>query len=369
MNKIIYLDAAASSLKPASVIDAEMRFLRDGYANAGRGVCARAVAADDMVMQARNSVAAFINADATQIVFTSGATDGLNRVVDLSRQMVRVARPVVCVSDLDHHSARLPWQNLAANGAAEIVVAPLDADFNIDVARVPYSDIMVITAMSNVMGVPQDVAAIIRAAREKNPNVVTIVDSAQYVAHDDIDVKAWGCDFMCFSGHKMGADTGIGVMYIRNSASLQPDVFGGGMVLRVDGDKIIPNAAPDKFEAGTLPLTQIAGLVPAIDYLSHNRPDSKLIQFLYDELSKMSRIKILTGRDACMLTFVVDGMHVLDFGALVGARGVCLRVGNMCATWIHRLLGVPGSIRLSPGAWNTMDEMHQVVDIIKSVVK
>lgn len=369
MNKIIYLDAAASSLKPTSVIDAQMHFLRDGYANSGRGVCARAVGADDMVMNARNRVAAFINADTSQIVFTSGATGGLNRVVDLSCQMVHAARPVVCVSDLDHHSARLPWQNLAAHNAAEIVVAPLDAGFNIDASRVPYADIMVITAMSNVMGMPQDVVAIIRAAREKNPNVVTIVDAAQYVAHKDIDVKAWGCDFMCFSGHKMGADTGIGVMYIRDSALLEPDVFGGGMVLRVDGDKIIPNATPDRFEAGTLPLTQIAGLVPAIDYLSHNRPDSNLVRFLYDELSKIPRIKILTQRDACMLTFVVDGMHVLDFGALAGARGLCLRVGNMCATWIHRALGVPGTIRLSPGAWNTMDEMQQVADIIKSVVK
>jgi len=369
MNKIIYLDAAASCLKPHAVIDAEMRFLRDGYANSGRGVCARASAVDDMVTNTRARVAEFINASPDQIVFTLNATDGLNRVVNLACQMVRVPHPVVCVSDLDHHSARLPWQNLAAQGGADIVVAPLDSQFNIDVSRVPYADIIVITAMSNVMGIPQDVAAIIRAAHEKNPKVVTIVDAAQYAAHNKIDVNMWGCDFMCFSGHKIGADTGVGVMYVRHSASLQPDKFGGGMVLRVDGDKIIPNIAPDRFEAGTLPLTQIAGMTPAIDWLLHNPTDSNLVRFLYDELSAMPRIKLLTQRDACMITFVIDGMHVLDFGALAGAKGLCLRVGNMCATWIHRALDVPGTIRISPGAWNTMDDMQRTVDIIKGLVK
>ena len=369
MNKIIYLDAAASSLKPEAVIDSETRFLRDGYANSGRGVCARAVAVDDMVADTRHRVAKFINAKPSQVIFTSGATDGLNRAVSFARQMSRVSHPVVCVSDLDHHSARLPWQHLADTGAADIVVAPLDSNFNIDIKRVPYSDIMVITAMSNVMGTPQDVAAIIRAVRSKNPNVVTIVDAAQYIAHCDIDVNAWGCDFMCFSGHKIGADTGIGVMYMRESESLQPDKFGGGMVLRVTDTEIIPNAAPERFEAGTLPLTQIVGLKPAIDYLVQNRPDSNLIHFLYDELSQIPRIKILTERDAVMITFVIDGMHVLDFGALVGARGICLRVGNMCATWIHRALGISGSVRISIGAWNTMDDMRTTIDIIKELVK
>lgn len=369
MNKIIYLDASASCLKPDAVIDAEMRFLRDAYANSGRGVCARATAVDDMVTNTRARVAEFINASSDQVVFTSGATDGLNRVVNLARQMVRAARPVVCVSDLDHHSARLPWLNLSAQGAADIVVAPLDAQFNIDAARLPRADIMVITAMSNVMGIPQDVSRIIRAAREKNPSVVTIVDAAQYAAHNRIDVNAWGCDFMCFSGHKIGADTGIGVMYVRDGASLQPDKFGGGMVLRVDGDKIIPNIAPDRFEAGTLPLTQAVGMAPAIDWLTHNPTDSNLVRFLYDELSAIPRIRVLSRPDACMVTFVVDGMHVLDFGALAGARGLCLRVGNMCATWIHRVLGVPGTIRISPGPWNSMDEMQKTVDIIKGVVR
>lgn len=367
MNKIIYLDAAASYLKPDSVIEAEGDFLRHGYANAGRGVCARAAAVDNMVFDSRARVARFIGATPRQVVFTSGTTDGMNRICAM---LGDIKNPVVAVSDLDHHSARLPWVARVARGGGKIVVMALDKNYDIDISKIPHADVMVVTAMSNVMGAPQDVGAIIRAARAKNPNVITIVDAAQYVAHAPIDVAGWDCDFMCFSAHKIGADTGLGVMYIKNPDDFCPDKFGGGMV-----DRVLANGAfttlnaPEKFEAGTLPLTQIAGIVSAIDELEKSRPDLNLIKYMYDELSRTARVRLITRRDASLLTFVVDGMHALDFGMLVGARGVCLRVGKMCATWIHDALGVAGTIRISVGAWNTMDEMRVVAEMIKDIVK
>lgn len=367
MNKIIYLDAAASYLKPDSVIDAETDFLRHGYANAGRGVCARAAAVDNMVLSARARVARFIGAAPHQIVFTSGATDGLNRVCAMLRGM---EKPVVAVSDLDHHSARLPWTLRAAQDGAEIVVMELNKNYDIDISKIPRVDVIVITAMSNVLGRAQNVGAIIAAARTKNPNVISIVDAAQYVVHDEIDVRKWNCDFLCFSGHKIGADTGVGVMYIKNPDDFSPDKFGGGMVKRVTDSDIIFNDAPDKFEAGTLPLTQISGMMPAIDCLVQRRPDLNLVKYMYDELAGISGVKIVTERDAALLTFEVERMHVLDFGALVGAGGVCMRVGNMCASWIHSRLGLnSGSARLSVGAYNTMDDARVAVDVIKRVLK
>ena len=363
MNKIIYLDAAASALKPAAVIDAQTAFLRDAYANAGRGICARATAVDQMVAHARRAVADFMNATPRQIVFTSGATDGLNRVV----RIVGASRDTrVGASALDHHSARLPWMG----AGAQITECALDKNFDIDVGQIPNVDILIITAMSNVLGRPQNVAAIVRAAREKNPNVITVVDAAQYVVHDAIDVQKWDADFVCWSAHKIGADTGLGVMYIKNPDAWSPDKFGGGMVNQVFPDGTFTlQPSPDCWEAGTLPLTQIAGLCPAIDALVAARPDMKLIKYMYDALSKNPRIKILTAADAAILSFVIDDMHVLDFGALVGARGLCLRVGNMCASWIHRALGIPGSARISVGSYNTMDDARAAVDIINSVVK
>lgn len=363
MNKIIYLDAAASALKPESVILSEESFLRDMYANAGRGICARAMAVDEMVAATRRAVAEFMNAASDNIVFTSGATDGLNRVCHIIGGAPNLH---VGVSALDHHSARLPW--VAAG--CKITECPLDASMNIDVHAIPNVDVLVITAMSNVIGRAQDVAAIVRAARAKNPNVITVVDAAQYVAHDKIDVIDWDADFVCWSAHKIGADTGLGIMYIKNPNRFRPDKFGGGMVNRVNADGTFTiQPAPDCWEAGTLPLTQIAGLAAAIENISLHRPDMELIKYMYDALSKNPRIKILTSRDAAILSFVISDMHVLDFGALVGARGLCLRVGNMCATWIHNYLGITGCARLSVGPYNTMSDAAGAVDIINSVVK
>ncbi len=379
MNNIIYLDSAASALKPESVIAAECDFLRHDYANAGRGICARASNVDDMVAKARARAAQFINARPDQIVFTSGTTDGMNRIVHIINDCVcgtGIKNKTVMVSDLDHHSARLPFELLYDSDLCKIVLCPMDDKYNLMCSDLPRADVFVITAMSNVMGVAQDVAGLIAAARRKNPDVITVVDAAQYVVHDEIDVQKWDCDFMCFSAHKIGADTGLGIMYMKNPERwVSPDKFGGGMISKITGSAIEHNVmfqwenAPAKFEAGTLPLTQIIGLPAAMDYLSANRPNLDLIKYLYDRLSENARIKIITSRDAALLTFYIDGMHILDFGALVGARGLCLRVGNMCASWIHKALGVAGTARISVGSTNTMDDAVRAADIIESVVK
>ena len=367
MNKIIYLDAAASSLKPQCVIDTEVDFLKNSYANTGRGVCSRAVAADEMLAHARKAVADFICANPNQVMFTSGTTDGMNRIVNIVRASYDVK--TIAVSDIDHHSARMPWENVVRSGDAELVKLPLTNDLDIDYKNMPAADVVIITAMSNVLGVPQDVKKIVAAAHEKNPNVITIVDAAQYVAHCPIDVRDWNCDFMCFSGHKIGANTGIGVMYIKNPDSFLPDKFGGGMVQSISGTNWNIDVAPNKFEAGTLPLTQIAGLPVAINAWQAWSGGDDIISYIYDELLKMPRIKLLTSRDAKLISFVLTDMHVLDFGAMLGAHNVCVRVGNMCASWVHVAMGVTGSVRISVGPWNTMDEAKAVVDIIRGIVK
>ncbi len=371
MNKIIYLDAAASALKSDAVIRCEMDFLRHDYANAGRGVCARAMATDHMVMAARNRVARFINGDINGVIFTSGTTDAMNRIVHMVCAMDQFQghRPVVAVSDLDHHSARMPWQHLGNIGQCDITVCALNPAFDIDCDKIEAYDVMVITAMSNVLGQAQDVGEIIRRAREKNPAVITIVDAAQYAAHCPIDVLNWDCDFMCFSGHKIGADTGLGIMYIKDPERFPVDKFGGGMVNRIlENGQFQLNPAPERFESGTLPLTQIAGLGMAIDQWVAWPGASNFIGQLHDGLSRLPRINLLTNRAAALLSFTVRDMHVLDFGARMGAHNVCMRVGNMCATWVHRAMGISGSARLSVGPWNTQDDIDRVQEIIRGIV-
>lgn len=362
MNKIIYLDSAASYQKDDDVIATQMDFLRNHYANSGRGICARSVFVDKMVATTRKRVATFMNTEPEHIVFSHGTTDAINQIV----HMLKInTQTIVAVSDLDHHSARLPFEM----SGAKIVLCPLDDNFDIDAKCVPVADVIVVTAMSNVLGRVQNVAKIIAEARLKNPNVIALVDAAQFVVHENIDVNKWDADFVCWSGHKIGADTGVGVIYIKNPERFAPVVFGGGMVNKVDGDNIVFMNAPDVFEAGTLPLTQIAGLGCAIDKIEKQRPNLDLIKYMYDELEKISRIKILSQRGAAMLSFVVEDMHALDFGALIGARGVCLRVGNMCASWIHKKMGINGSIRISVGAYNTMAEVKETIKYIKDIVK
>ena len=201
MNKIIYLDAAASSLKPQTVIDAELQFLTRDYSNAGRGICARAAATDNMLATTRRRVADFIGAASDdQVIFTAGTTDAMNRIARMVFENIDGITSVA-VSDLDHHSARMPWEYQAGRMGANIVLLPFDAAWNIIPHAVPAADVVVITAMSNVLGWPQDVEAIVAAARAANPNVITVVDGAQYVAHEKIEGQAWDCAFMAFSGH------------------------------------------------------------------------------------------------------------------------------------------------------------------------
>ena len=374
MKKFVYMDASASWLKPQSVIESEVDFLTNSYANAGRGVCARAGNVDNKILFARKTVAEFINAEPNQIVFTSGATDSLNRIVNiLSSQPWYREMSTFAVSDLDHHSARLPWENLLHEGKMrKEFVCELDDDFNIKTDSVPKVDFLIITAMSNVLGNKQNVKEIVRVARIKNPDVITIVDAAQYVAHKKIDVKDWDCDFLCFSGHKIGSDTGVGVLYIKDADKYYPDKFGGGMISKVisgEESRWILYSSPEKFEAGTLPLTQIIGLETAIKELKNWNGGKDLTNYMYQELSKIDSVKIFTKPDSPIISFVIDGMHVLDFGALIGAHNICVRVGNMCASWIHKKLNIDGSIRISVGPWNTMDDAEYVIETIKDIVK
>ena len=340
--KDIYVDGAASALKPESVIRAQENFLRDYYANSGRGTCARAAAADRMVANARAVVAEFIGAAPGQIIFTNGATDGLNRIANMLSQ-----NSVVAVSDLDHHSARLPFEH-----RHKTVVCELDG--NLNYKSIPKCDAVVITAMSNVLGTRQQVEELVAAAG----NPLVIVDAAQLIVHEKIDVAKCGADALVFSGHKIGADTGVGVMYLKEPSRWQTDRFGGGQHQAT---------GPARFEAGTLPLTQIAGLKEAINKRQETK--SELLNYLRYELSKNSRIKFISKPGAYVLTFTIDGMHPLDFGAMMGARGVCLRVGNMCASWLHQRLGIDGSVRISVGAWNTMAEMKEIVGLTNEILQ
>lgn len=356
----IYADAAASALKPDAVIRAEGDFMAKGYANAGRGVCARATAVDEMVAIARQKTARFIGADtAQQVIFTSGATSGLNRVANMLKL---TPDDVVIVSDLDHHSARLPFMM----SGAKIEVCPLDKNLKMDSdwlgMRCAKGDVraVVITAMSNVIGAPQDVAGLVADAH----GAFVIIDAAQYVAHSKIDVKTWGADAVVFSAHKIYAGTGLGVMYLKDPNSLQSDQIGGGSIAWVDGDVVELAASPEKFEAGTLPFVQIAGLGAALDFIENS--DLNYPSVLAKRLSEKikDKVEIISSPNAPMVSFYSAKHHALDIGAALGAKGICVRAGTQCASWIHKKLNIPASVRVSFGLWNDEEDVDQIAAAI-----
>ncbi|MCQ2574866.1 MAG: aminotransferase class V-fold PLP-dependent enzyme [Alphaproteobacteria bacterium] len=297
MKEIIYMDAAASWQKPQSLIDAEVDFLKNFYANSGRGICERAGFVDSLIEKSRLVVADFIKSKPDQIIFTSGTTDSMNRVVGLIQNSY-TNMLTVAVSDIDHHSARMPWENQQRLKKCNIVKSELDTDNNIDINLIPKADVFVITAMSNVLGIAQDVRKIIKKAKEQNPDVITIVDAAQYIVHNSIDVKSFDCDFLCFSGHKIGSDTGVGILYIKQPDRWYPDKFGGGMINKIqNGKDWILNNSPNKYEAGTLPLTQIIGLPYAIKYCEDWNKGEELIRYMNSSLSETTSSKS-SGADA-----------------------------------------------------------------------
>ena len=371
MKNSIYMDAAASSLKYNSVIKKQFEFLKNKYANSGRGICKRSIEVDNSIFNIRERVARFLKANSNQIVFTSGATDGLNRIVRiLDRSNCIYDSSNIFVSDLDHHSARLPWHILANEKKINISLFNLDINLNISTDNISKIDIAVITAMSNVIGNKQDVKNIIKKIKKINPNVITIVDACQYVIHCPIDVNDWDCDFLCFSDHKIGSDTGVGILYIKDPMRWNLDKFGGGMIRSIRDSSVNFMEDISRYEAGTLPLTQIIGLGEAIKELNF---DSKILdynRYIFNSLKDIQKIKFLSNDDSYILSFIIDDINCLDFGTYLSSYNICIRVGNMCASWLHKYLNCEsGSIRISLGFWNTKDEVEYVVDIIRKILK
>lgn len=370
MKDFVYMDAAATALKSDRVIEKEVDFLKNSYANAGRGICRRASDVDSKIEEVRNKIAKFINACANQVIFTGGSTDSLNRVVNIVAQNYHKKNMIITVSPLEHHSARLPWEYFAKIDNHTVCVCGLDKNLNIDINQIKRTDVLVVTAMSNVLGVPQDIKKIISVAKQHNPDVVTIVDAAQFVVHEKIDVVDFDCDFLCFSGHKIGGDTGVGILYIKDSENLLPDKFGGGMVNKIfSHDNIVLVDSPEKFEAGTLPITQIIGLGTALDEIDKFYECTNLVSYMYKELLKIDKLTMLTDSYSKLITFVPNNMHVFDFGVLLGSKNICIRVGNMCASWIHQYLNLDSSVRLSVGPWNTLNDADTVITAIRDVLR
>lgn len=383
---LVYLDNAATTQKPQQMVDAVVAFYTRYNANIHRGVHAIGEQATTLYEQARATVAQFINAvHSSEIIFTSGTTAGINMIASMVAPLLKSGAEIL-LTEGEHHANLLPWQRLAQVTGAQLRFIPVQQD-----GRLVLDDlftlinkntaVVALAAVSNVFGVHHNLQAIIAAAQKVG--ALTVVDAAQAVAHQKIDVQQLGCDFLVFSGHKVMGPTGIGVVYIKQALhnKLQPAVLGGGMVYEADMYDASWLAAPHKFEAGTPPIAQAIGLAAALDYLKNTinfdelrAHEAALCSRLIDSLQSVPGITVLgpiadIKQHGHIVTFVMQGFHPHDIATYLSNYGVCVRAGHHCAQPLAKKLGIPSSVRVSFYAYNTQEEVDYLVMLLENLAK
>lgn len=375
---LIACDNASTTHKPQQVIDAVTQFYTTTNANIYRGVHLFAEQATAHYEDARKKVALFIGASPEEVIFTRGCTSGINFVVAAWGDTHIKEGDEIVMTELEHHSNLLPWQRLAQKKGAVLKFIPLLSDGTIDLSQLDSiitnkTKIISVIHISNAIGTHIDIAPIIARAQVVGARV--LIDAAQSVPHQKVDVRALGCDFLVFSGHKLLAPTGVGVLYIKKALhdDVVPYEVGGGMVENVDYMSATWAPAPHKFEAGTPPIAQVIGLGAAIDYLQSYVDFDELIQHeaqlcaqLIDGLSTMKRVKLLgplseLKQSGHIVSFLVDGMHSHDVAAFLNSRGITVRAGHHCAQPFAKKLGYDASVRVSFYFYNTSEDVDTIL--------
>jgi len=372
---LVYLDNAATTQKPRAVIDAVARFYAEDYANIHRGVYALSERATQAYEAARTRVRRFINAgDDREIIFVRGTTEAINLLAySFSRLRVQAGDEIV-ISAMEHHSNLVPWQIACAERGAVLRVAPINDDGELlldEYERLlrPRTRLVAIAHVSNALGTVNPVRAIV--ARAHDAGIPVLIDGAQAVPHLPVDVQALDCDFYAFSGHKLYGPSGIGVLYGKAALldAMPPYQSGGDMISAVAFEKTNYNRIPYKFEAGTPHIAGAVGLGAALDYVEAigieriTAYEADLLAYATMRLSETARLRwIGTARQkACVLSFVLDGMHPHDVATVLDHEGVAVRAGHHCAQPLMRRFGVPGTVRASLALYNTREEIDVLV--------
>jgi len=377
---LVFLDSGASAQKPRSVIDGIADFYRNDYANVHRGVYSLSQRATDLFEEAREKTRAFLNAgEAREIVFVRGATEALNLVAQSWGASQLRAGDEVLISDLEHHSNIVPWQMLRDRIGIRLVVAPTDRTGGLNMAAfeaclTPRTRLVAVTHVSNVTGAVLPIERIAQLAHAAGAKV--LIDGCQAVPRMPVDVRALGCDFYLFSGHKAYGPTGIGVLYGRYELldAMPPWETGGGMILSVGFERTEFQDPPHRFEAGTPDIAGAVGLGKAIDFIEAVGRDAILEHELaltgygVDRLSRIPGLNLLGGgqRRISVLSFDLDGIHPHDVGTVLDQHDVAVRVGNHCAQPLMDKLGLAGTVRASLGIYNDEHDIDRLVQAIEA---
>lgn len=372
---LVYLDNAASAQRPRAVIDAVSHYYEHDHANVHRGVHSLSQRATDAYEGSRDVVRRFINARSTrEIVFVRGTTEAINLVAQSFLRPKMAIGDEILISALEHHANIVPWQLLCEQTGATLRVIPIAQSGEVDFAAFeqligPRTRLLALAHVSNALGTIVPVEKFIAVARRLG--VPVLLDGAQAVPHSEVDVQALGCDFYCFSGHKMFGPTGIGILYGRQERleAMPPWQGGGDMILSVSFTKTTYNQLPWKFEAGTPNIAGAIGLAAAINYLAELKMariaayEHQLLEYATRKLSAITGLRIVgTAKEkASVISFVLAGIHPHDIGTILDTEGVAIRTGHHCAMPVMEFFNIPATARASLAFYNTFEEIDRLV--------
>lgn len=378
---LVYLDSAASSMKPQAVLTALHDFYARDYSNVHRGVHTLSQRATELYEQARRDIATFLSVNADEVVFTRGTTEALNLVAySWSLRYLRPGDEVV-ISGMEHHAQIVPWQMACERHGAELVVLELDDDGQIAAGELDKkigerTRMVAVCHISNALGTVNDIHKI--AARAREVGAVVCVDGAQAVPHGPLSPRALGADFYAFSGHKMFGPTGIGVLWGRHELlnAMPPWQGGGDMIRSVSFERTTFREAPARFEAGTPAIGEAIGLGAAARWLMSQdiagltRHEDELLAYGHAALSPIPGLRFIgtAKQKKAVLGFTIDGVHPHDLGTLLDLDGVAVRVGHHCAEPVMRRFGVTATTRASLAAYSTQAEVDTLVRSLDKAV-
>ncbi|HEY9396073.1 MAG TPA: cysteine desulfurase [Burkholderiales bacterium] len=373
--RLVYLDNGATTQKPASVIEAERRFYLESNANIHRGVHWLSQHSTDLYENARESVRRFLNAArAEEIVFTRGTTEAINLVAQSWGRATLKAGDEIVLTTMEHHSNIVPWQLLCEQTGAVLKVAPINdrGELEMDAFNAllgPRTRLVAVAHVSNALGTVNPVATIIERAHAVG--ALVLVDGAQAVAHQPVDVQALGCDFYAFSAHKLYGPTGIGALYARYDVlrAMPPWQGGGDMIRTVSFERSTWAEAPQRFEAGTPNIAGAIGLAAAIEYVESigmeriAAHEQALLAHATEAVQCLPGVRLIgTAADkAGILSFMIDGVHPHDLGTILDVEGIAIRAGHHCAMPVMTRFGIPGTARASFALYNDERDVSALV--------
>jgi cysteine desulfurase / selenocysteine lyase len=376
---LVYLDNGASSQMPVQVADRLDHYHRYEHANVHRGIHTLSQKATDAFEAARAKVQSFINAaDEDEVIYTTGTTDSINLVAN-SYGLTNFSKgDEVILSEMEHHANIVPWQMVAEKTGAVIKVIPVTDSGELDMEAYkkllgPGTKMVAVVHVSNALGTVNPVKEITRLAHEAG--AVVLIDGAQAVPHQKVDVQEIGADFYAFSAHKMFGPTGFGILYGRKELleQMPPYRGGGDMIDKVSFEETTYNIVPFRFEAGTPPIAASIGLSEAIDYINKigiehiEAYESGLVKYALDKLQKIDGLRFIGESEnrASVISFVFDHIHASDIGTILDKRGIAVRTGHHCAQPILRRFSVPATTRASFAFYNRRDDVDRLVEGIE----